>query len=852
MNAAPIVFLAFSNDEDAHLALLKQEAWDISQALREPHQREFIQIARHQSAELDEIYDTLSVFKDRVAIFHYGGHANGTALRLEDGAAGARGLAALLGEQRNLQLVFLNGCGTLPQVDALLAAGVKAVVATSVPIEDAKAAYIAARFYGHLSEGRTIGGAFKLARKDAQKQFGELPGPAIATRSFDAMPLESEGVDLPWQLHVAPQGGNDALNWKLPSRSEAGPSDAPVVSLMFSRDGGQYEDVLDEESAALRTVLGELDKKGHIEVAVEETPDPAVVRKTVSNLGARLAIFHYAGYDGGPTLPLQAEEGAAEDLAFQLGELENLKLVVLSGGATASQLDALFGAGVKAVLATSVSRGDRAQRFAKAFYRSLANGRTVREAYAQADAFLQSAYDTSANAQPVVWTFGRGHGPFVSAQPWGLYVASEASDVLQWKLPSYRKIELPDTTWDHLLDGAPNAHIVRVLQELTRYNPDIYHQMVEVRDGETIRRDSRTFPEIVIRNFPWPVGSQIRLLQHYDGMDGERLEHLISAYLRTSQLLYYVVLSDLWARAREGRLHLPEGVSTGQPLTREEFQTFDFWSRTCELIREFREQKVHTLLPEFEELLAAWESEDREGGPPPLVRAHRHLEAHRRQLAAGPLSLNERVLETTERALLQVLEASAFLSRYRMLTVRNIGVHAPRFSRVAYDLDMGPLSGSDGSSLSLYRDQSHRRKEGYAGSGAVVLVRDENVMEDALNLSPFIVDKNTFVNLIRPATSEKDQLAHIFMLAYQEGDGLVYLSVDHSVQKALITPGDQIHTNMTRSDFTEGRNLGPVEEFDDFGQDERFGIKPSEPKDEPKVMGELKIQFDDFKADVEA
>ena len=78
--------------------------------------------------------DIFKVFQDpkyrnRIAIFHYGGHANGYQLLLESAsgqsaAADAGGLAAFLAQQQGLQLVFLNGCSTQQQTQGLLDANI--------------------------------------------------------------------------------------------------------------------------------------------------------------------------------------------------------------------------------------------------------------------------------------------------------------------------------------------------------------------------------------------------------------------------------------------------------------------------------------------------------------------------------------------------------------------------------------------------------------------------------------------------------------------------------------------------------------------------------------------------------
>ena len=78
---------------------------------------------------------------------------------LESAGAGgavahAEGLATFLGQRRNLQLVFLNGCSTRAQAAGLLEAGVAAVIATARAIEDAVAREFAAAFYTELAAGR--------------------------------------------------------------------------------------------------------------------------------------------------------------------------------------------------------------------------------------------------------------------------------------------------------------------------------------------------------------------------------------------------------------------------------------------------------------------------------------------------------------------------------------------------------------------------------------------------------------------------------------------------------------------------------------------------------------------------
>ena len=82
---------------------------------------------------------------------------------MEDATVYGAGLLQSIRLQKNLQLVFLNSCSTQEQVNQLLDAGVRAVIATSVDIGDDTATRFAEDFYQKLASGHSIDEAFKLA-----------------------------------------------------------------------------------------------------------------------------------------------------------------------------------------------------------------------------------------------------------------------------------------------------------------------------------------------------------------------------------------------------------------------------------------------------------------------------------------------------------------------------------------------------------------------------------------------------------------------------------------------------------------------------------------------------------------
>ena len=144
MAELPIIVLAFANDQEGnrYLRNLREELRQLQAILEAAEEKGLCKLVVRPDAILDEIFEAFTEHRDRVAIFHYGGHAGGDRLFLEstgtEGAvAHAEGLATFLGQRRNLQLVFLNGCSTRAQAAGLLDAGVAAVIATARAIEDA-------------------------------------------------------------------------------------------------------------------------------------------------------------------------------------------------------------------------------------------------------------------------------------------------------------------------------------------------------------------------------------------------------------------------------------------------------------------------------------------------------------------------------------------------------------------------------------------------------------------------------------------------------------------------------------------------------------------------------------------
>ena len=224
MKSLPVIFLAFANDRvDAakYLRNLPLEQRQIYEALEGAEQAGLCEVVSISNATIKQILDTFQKerYKDRIAIFHYGGHADGYQLLLETEqgeheVAHGKGLVSFLSRQRSLQLVFLNGCTTEQQSQELVDAGVPLVIGTNSSISDSVATRLAVRFYGSLANGANLLHAWR----DAEDEINiRTPGTNSSSRSLDFGLWNDEVVRdaFPWRL-ILREGAEIVEEWNLP------------------------------------------------------------------------------------------------------------------------------------------------------------------------------------------------------------------------------------------------------------------------------------------------------------------------------------------------------------------------------------------------------------------------------------------------------------------------------------------------------------------------------------------------------------------------------------------------------------------------------------------------------------
>lgn len=220
----PLFLLAFANannDRAQYLRNLPDELREIKSALDQAKSQGLCDYVELSNATLSEILDTFTKpeYRNRISVFHYAGHANDFQLLLEtnDGrvaTADAAGLAAFLSTQLGLQLVFLNGCSTERQVDALVEANIPMVISTSQAIKDDVAKEFARRFYRGLASGINVRASYKEAEGAVRAQGDGNPRHLFWVGAQPALDKIQE-ERWPWNLHVK-KGAEVAAEWSLP------------------------------------------------------------------------------------------------------------------------------------------------------------------------------------------------------------------------------------------------------------------------------------------------------------------------------------------------------------------------------------------------------------------------------------------------------------------------------------------------------------------------------------------------------------------------------------------------------------------------------------------------------------
>jgi hypothetical protein len=310
-----------------------------------------------------------------------------------------------------------------------------------------------------------------------------------------------------------------------------------------------------------------------------------------------------------------------------------------------------------------------------------------------------------------------------------------------------------------------NEVLIRaVFDEMLKHKTSLSKMVIPDEDEDELP-DYRILADLIIKNFPWPIGVELRRL--FSGsmrqLDRMRLDQIFKTIERSMQFLCFVMLSQV-AKAKENG-HITISASFGDEFKNRflvpSLGSFSWMIRSMGKL--LQDQHIEWFMPEmseclnnrFYESLDFWVPERNEIG---------HY-----QINLTQEEIEKRCVEYEEK-LTFILQRIAFLSKYKLVSVKEIKVNKSKVKEATFSHVFDLLNSSDSDFKA-----NELQVPTFTESNSVLLVKNLKSLDEYLNLSPLIIDTSTEVL----DTKEKFFLKKdIFMYSKYRNEQLMYLGTE--------------------------------------------------------------------------
>jgi hypothetical protein len=312
--------------------------------------------------------------------------------------------------------------------------------------------------------------------------------------------------------------------------------------------------------------------------------------------------------------------------------------------------------------------------------------------------------------------------------------------------------------------SAINVELIqKVFTEMVKYRSSLAKYLPDKDEEEDV--DLRIMADLVIKNFPWPVGVELRRL--FSGSMRQpgrlRLDQIFKTIERTIQFVSFVMVCQVWYDITKNKLTLPDKVKAEFADRFNVLTMGNFCWLVRALASTYSEQKIEWFLPEMNEqfdkkffaALDFWVPERNEIG---------HY-----QINLGEVEIEKRCVEYEER-LTMILQRIAFFAKYRLVSVRDIKVIKPKIHEAKFHHIVDLLNSSDSDFKGEEIDETK-----FSDSQSVLLMKSIRSFDDFLNLSPLIIDTSSEVI---DAKEKFDLRKDIFMYTKYRSGHLMYLGTE--------------------------------------------------------------------------
>jgi len=308
--------------------------------------------------------------------------------------------------------------------------------------------------------------------------------------------------------------------------------------------------------------------------------------------------------------------------------------------------------------------------------------------------------------------------------------------------------------------------IRRTFDEMVKYRSALAkYLIVDEDEDDDDEVDYRILGDLIIKNFPWPIGVELRRL--FSGsmrqLDRLRLDQIFKTIERAMQFISFVMVSQLWKDTAKGTIKVSESFSKDFENRFAVLSLGNFTWMIRAIGKMYEEQNVEWFMNEmnknfnkkFYAALDFWVPERNEIG---------HY-----QINLTQEEIEKRCVEYEEK-LTYILQTIAFITKYKLISVKEINVIKPKNQDATFHHVIDLLNSTDSDFKAKEIDEQK-----YTESRSVLLMKTIKSIDEYLNLSPLIIDTNCEI------IDNKDKFdikKDIFMYTKFRSDHIMYVGTE--------------------------------------------------------------------------
>lgn len=554
------------------------------------------------------------------------------------------------------------------------------------------------------------------------------------------------------------------------------------IFLAYANSQTEPLPTLSKEDEEVYRILTSRYQKNHFKLHRESNATLLLLTEQLVTFREELSLFVFSGHAGRDRLLLKDSAANSSGIAQLLEACPQLKLVVLNGCSTVAQVEELLQLeNAPVVIATSSPVSDTAAtQFAITFFQCFC------EQYASVqDAFqLALAAAQTATFDPIYMQQTRDFASTknsVDDPIWGIFVPTGQEIKLEWSLPlfvstSNRENLVPNSILlDQLMEGLSPFH--KGIQQL-------YDQEMEGLDISVLKKR-----RLILEVLPHPISEHLRKLlvereetseqTFFDQLGVDRLKQLIVTYQSVIELPAFILLAQLWDVLVEQKEAFQKSEQQKELLkqylnfrTGERIQSIYFQLIPI-LIEIFQQNQLPLFVEEFEVVHDEF-SPDSE-----LFNSCMFFEHLNKKKAFSKEEAEQYCIEGEEK-LATILGKFGFLTRYTLVSVKNVRVKKNRFQfEPKYQHRLVELI-----QRFVGLEPTQFISDSIVDDSSIHLQKRSGEQTTFLNLSPFVIDENAFDDTAQVAkiyyfdSYQKGVDACCFRHIYKPKDNLLLLKHD--------------------------------------------------------------------------